>query len=104
MKQAQKISSFFSLKDVLGYLCDEKQINAYEYKGYARCIDSLEHYYKYSLEMLDIRYFVTLYLRVKLANLHKYERHTTSKIFRHNADVKKIVRSKWCSNRWNSRK
>ena len=54
MKQAQKISSFFSLKDVLGYLCDEKQINAYEYKGYARCIDSLEHYYKYSLEFLDL--------------------------------------------------
>ena len=54
MKQAKKISSFFSLRDVLGYLCDEKQINAYEYKGYARCIDSLEHYYKYSLEFLDL--------------------------------------------------
>ena len=59
MKQAQKISSFFSLKDVLGYLCDEKQINAYEYKGYARCIDSLEHYYKYSLEFLDLTSFDT---------------------------------------------
>lgn len=54
MKQAQKISSFFSLRDVLAYLCDEKQINAYEYKGYARCMDSLEHYYQYSLEFLDL--------------------------------------------------
>ncbi len=54
MKQAQKISSFFSLKDVLGYLCDEKQIHTYEYKGYARCLDSTEAYFKYSLEMLDI--------------------------------------------------
>ena len=54
MKQAQKISSFFSLRDVLAYLCDEKQINAFEYKGYARCMDSLEHYYQYSLEFLDL--------------------------------------------------
>ena len=54
MKQAVKISSFFSLRDVLAYLCDEKQINAYEYKGYARCMDSLEHYYQYSLEFLDL--------------------------------------------------
>ena len=54
MKQAKKISSFFNLRDFLAYLCDEKQINTYEYKGYARCIDSLEHYYQYSLEFLDL--------------------------------------------------
>lgn len=54
MKKASKISSFFSLKDSLAYLCDEKQIHAFEYKGYARCFDSLEAYYKYSLEFLDL--------------------------------------------------
>lgn len=54
MNQAKKISSFFSLRDSLAYLCDERKINAYEYKGYARCIDSLEAYFKYSLEFLDL--------------------------------------------------
>ena len=54
MKKAHKISAFYDLKDILGYLCDEKQIHTYEYKGYARCIDSLEHYYQYSLEFLDL--------------------------------------------------
>lgn len=54
MKQAKKISSFFSLRDSLAYLCDERKIYAYEYKGYARCIDSLESYFKYSLEFLDL--------------------------------------------------
>lgn len=54
MKKATKISAFYSLKDMLGYLCDEKQIHAYEYRGFARCMDSFEAYFKYSLEMLDI--------------------------------------------------
>ena len=54
LKKAPKISAFYTLKDMLGYLCDEKQINAYEYKGFARCLDSFEAYFKYSLEMLDI--------------------------------------------------
>lgn len=31
-----------------------KQIHTYEYKGYARCLDSTAAYFKYSLEMLDI--------------------------------------------------
>lgn len=51
---AKKISSFFDLKDTLAYLCDERKIMAYEYKGFARCIDSFEAYYKVSLEFLDL--------------------------------------------------
>lgn len=54
INEAKEVSAFFNLRDYLAYLCDEKQINAYEYKGYARCIDSLEHYYQYSLEFLDL--------------------------------------------------
>lgn len=53
MKKASKVSSFYRLRDILGYLCDEMKITAYEYKGFARCIDSLEAYFKYSLEFLD---------------------------------------------------
>lgn len=51
---AKKVSSFFSLKDTLAYLCDERKINAYEYKGFARCIDSYDAYYKVSMEFLDM--------------------------------------------------
>ncbi len=54
MAYAKKISSFFDLKDTLAYLCDERKIMAYEYKGFARCIDSYESYYKTSLEFLDM--------------------------------------------------
>lgn len=53
MQQAKQISSFFTLKDVLAYVCDERKIQAYEYGGYARCIDSTNAYYKYSLELLN---------------------------------------------------
>lgn len=51
---AKKISSFFDLKDTLAYLCDEREIKAYEYRGFARCIDSYDAYYKVSLEFLDM--------------------------------------------------
>lgn len=54
MKYARKISSFFDLKDTLAYLCDERKIMAYEYKGFARCIDSYDAYYKVSMEFLDM--------------------------------------------------
>lgn len=51
---ASNISSFFDLRDTLSYLCDERKIMSYEYKGFARCIDSYEAYYKVSLEFLDM--------------------------------------------------
>lgn len=57
LKQAQQISAFYSLKDTLGYLCDEKEIHAIEYKGYVRVFDSTESYFKYSLEFLDLDIF-----------------------------------------------
>lgn len=54
IKKAASLSSVFDLRDTLAYLCDERKINAYEYKGYVRCINSYETYYKVSLEMLDL--------------------------------------------------
>jgi len=51
---AKHLSSFFNLRDTLAYLADERTINAAEYQGYVRCIDSMEHYLEYSLEMLDL--------------------------------------------------
>jgi len=51
---AKKVSSFFNMKDTLAYLCDERKIMAYEYKGFVRCVDSYEAYYKVSMEFLDM--------------------------------------------------
>lgn len=50
---AKKVSSFFDLKDAIRYILDEKQVHAYQFRGYTRCIDSLEAYYKYSIELLN---------------------------------------------------
>lgn len=54
MRQAKDISTFFTLKDMFAYVCDERKIHAYEYNGYARCMDSINAYYKYSLELLNV--------------------------------------------------
>lgn len=57
LEKAQKVSAFFNLSDIVAYLCDEREICAYEYKGYARCLNSLESYFKYSLEFMDLDVF-----------------------------------------------
>lgn len=51
---AKEVSSFFNLKDTLAYLVDEKDIAAYEYKGYASIIDSYKAYYDTSLSFLSL--------------------------------------------------
>ena len=57
LNKSKKLSAFFSLRDTLAYLCDEREIHAYEYKGYVRDLRSLEDYFKYSLEFLDLDVF-----------------------------------------------
>ena len=54
MEYAKSVSSFFNLKDTIAYICDERKVLAYEYKGFARCVDSYEAYYNTSLELLDL--------------------------------------------------
>ncbi|MFV0393812.1 MAG: glucose-1-phosphate adenylyltransferase subunit GlgD, partial [Coprobacillaceae bacterium] len=61
VRYASKISGFFTMKDVLAYVCDEKQIRAYKYTGYARCIDSIKAYYEYSLELLDMDLYAKVF-------------------------------------------
>ena len=72
IQYAQKISSFFNLRDTLAYLCDERKIMAYEYKGFARCIDSYEAYYKGVWNSL-IWIFLHKYFKEYMANLYKYK-------------------------------
>lgn len=59
--KASKISSFFSMKDILQYLCGTLYINAYEYKGYVRFIDSVQSYLNVSLELLEPKNFQELF-------------------------------------------
>ncbi|WP_066875311.1 glucose-1-phosphate adenylyltransferase subunit GlgD [Clostridium mediterraneense] len=41
------------VKDYIKYNLDNLNVNAYEFKGYLKCINSLESYYKFSNELLD---------------------------------------------------
>ena len=49
------LSSQLSLKKAIAMLLKDKAVKVfgYEYDGYARCFDSLQHFMKYSFELLD---------------------------------------------------
>lgn len=53
LAQAQRISAFFDLKEILAYDTNEMKINAYQFKGFARIIDSYTAYFKVCEEFLD---------------------------------------------------
>lgn len=53
LAQAQKLSAFFDLRDMLTYCVDEMKINGYQFKGFARIIDSYAAYFKVCEEFLD---------------------------------------------------
>ncbi len=57
IKKANAISTFFTLADILSYLCDEESIDSYEYKGFARGIHSMEGFFKTSLDFLNLDVF-----------------------------------------------
>lgn len=61
LQVAHKTSSFLNLRDTLKVLTKDMPIYTYEHKGYIRCFDSLEHYFKYSLELLDFDTFKKLF-------------------------------------------
>ncbi|MDD6240022.1 MAG: glucose-1-phosphate adenylyltransferase subunit GlgD [Eubacteriales bacterium] len=61
IEYAQGTSSFFNLFDCLTYLAPTGLIRAVEFKGYVRSFDSLPHYLKYSLELLDRKVFDSLF-------------------------------------------
>ena len=51
---AHKTSQFFTLKDILNYICSSLNIDTYEYEGYLRQVSSINQYLECSLELLDI--------------------------------------------------
>ena len=56
-----------SLRALLSYLINEHKcdIRGYEYKGYARCFDSLEHFVEYSFELFDPKIAKKLFDKVE---------------------------------------
>ncbi len=53
VEYARSTSSFFNITDCLKYLAPTVMIRAVNFEGYVRDFDSLSHYLKYSLELLD---------------------------------------------------
>ena len=53
---ANSTSSFFSFSDVLEYISPNVLVRCKKFDGYVKCYDSLSHYLKYSLEVLNEQY------------------------------------------------
>ena len=61
LRFAEKTSLFFHLNDIINYICSTLIVNTYQYDGFLRCIDSVEKYFKVSLELLNRGMIHTLY-------------------------------------------
>ncbi|TZE81015.1 glucose-1-phosphate adenylyltransferase subunit GlgD [Calorimonas adulescens] len=53
---------FRKVKNAIYNSLEEYRVGAFEYKGYLRCINSLESYYKTSMELLDHNIYRLLFL------------------------------------------
>lgn len=63
LREAKLISPFFSLSDIIAFKIENgDKVHSYEYKGYVRGFDSIEHYFKYSFELLDWKIRSQLFL------------------------------------------
>lgn len=51
---AHRTSQFFTLNDVINYICTSLEVDTYQYHGFLRCFDTLNNYFKNSLSMLDL--------------------------------------------------
>ncbi|MEG0771958.1 glucose-1-phosphate adenylyltransferase subunit GlgD, partial [Clostridium sp.] len=54
INKASELSALYSLKDTVIYFHKEININAFEYKGYLECINSISAYFNKSLELLNM--------------------------------------------------
>ena len=53
VKEASKISSVYTLADIVNTKCKEIDVRAYQHKGYFAALTSLKDYYHASLQLLD---------------------------------------------------
>lgn len=84
------LSSQNSLKKVFAKLLKDKEIKVagYEYTGYARCFDSLNHFIKYSLELLDNKDIADLVFRPDWP-IYTLSHNTKPALYGEHASVKK---------------
>lgn len=77
-----------SLRALLAHLINEQKcdVRAYEYKGYARCFDSLEHFVEYSFELFDPK--VARKLFDKVDKSYTISRNTPPASYGEHAEVK----------------
>lgn len=77
-----------SLRELLNFLINEHKVDirGYEYKGYARCIDSLEHFVEYSFELFDPKIAKKLFDKVDRS--YTISRNSPPASYGENADVK----------------
>ena len=77
-----------SLRALLTHLINEQKcdVRAYEYKGYARCFDSLEHFVEYSFELFDPK--VARKLFDKVDKSYTISRNTPPASYGEHAEVK----------------
>ena len=77
-----------SLRQLLSYLINEHKcdVRGYEYKGYARCFDSLEHFVQYSFELFDPKIARKLFDKVNKS--YTISRNTPPASYGEHAEVK----------------
>ncbi|ADL52586.1 glucose-1-phosphate adenylyltransferase subunit GlgD [Clostridium cellulovorans] len=53
IKESSVIGSFYSLRDLIMIFCSQYKVKGHEFKGYAQCINSVNSYFKNSLDLLN---------------------------------------------------
>ena len=77
-----------SLRALLSHIVNEhsEDVRGYEYEGYARCFDSLEHFVEYSFELFDPKIAKSLFAKGGVA--YTISRNTPPASYGEHADVK----------------
>ncbi len=91
-----EVSSTFGMRETLAWLVEigAYKMHAHEFKGYARCFDSLPHYVEYSFELLDRD--VAEQLFVPDWPIYTQTHDTPPALYGENADVRNSFVSNGC--------
>lgn len=85
LEYAKGTSSFFHLGDVLSYMTPSVFVRARKVTGYVRDFDSLSHYLKYSLELLDEDVFFSLFTEDNIIYTKSYD--TPPALYKNGSEV-----------------
>ncbi len=96
IRRHKEVNASYGIREVLSWLAEigAYKMFAYEYKGYARCFDSLEHYVEYSYELLDRE--VAQELFVPNWPIYTQTHDTPPALYGENADVRNSFIANGC--------